>query len=88
MSERGAKHFAFISRSGADKPEATRLVESLHRSGASTQVFRADASDEEAVRRIVLKLNAEGPVRGAVHAATVLKVSLLSCFVRFRGSSD
>ncbi|MCJ1356960.1 MAG: hypothetical protein MMC33_006956 [Icmadophila ericetorum] len=73
MSERGAKHFAFISRSGADKPEATRLVESLHRSGASTQVFRADASDEEAVRRIVLKLNAEGPVRGAVHAATVLK---------------
>ncbi|KAL9127726.1 MAG: hypothetical protein Q9217_003456 [Psora testacea] len=73
MHERGAKHFAFLSRSGTDKPEAARLIEILKRSGAMPQVFRVDASDQEAVRRIVLELNVERPVRGAVHAATVLK---------------
>ena len=80
MNERGTKHFAFISRSGADKPEAARLVESLKRSGSTTQVFCADASDEEAVRRIVLELNNEGRIRGVIHAATVFKVTKLSCF--------
>lgn len=74
MNERGAKRFAFISRSGADKPDAARLVENLRESGATTQVFRADASDEEAVRRIVEELNANGGIRGVVHAATILKV--------------
>lgn len=88
MNERGAKHFAFISRSGADKPEAARLIDSIQKSGASTQVFRADASDEEAVRRVVLALNAEGSIRGVVHAATVLKVSVLSCIVHTSGGSD
>ena len=80
MNEQGAKHFAFISRSGADKPEAVHIVESLNRSGATTQVFRAHASDEEAVCRIVLELNNGGRIRGVVHAVTVLKVSGLSCF--------
>ncbi|KAL8735777.1 MAG: hypothetical protein Q9166_000641 [cf. Caloplaca sp. 2 TL-2023] len=73
MNERGAKHFAFISRSGADKPEAARLVERLQRSGATTQVYRADASDEEAVCRVVLDLKAKGQIRGVVHAATAFK---------------
>lgn len=77
MMERGARHFAFISRSGADKPEAADLVESLERSGASVKIFRADASDESAVRNVVLSLNAERPIRGAVIAAMVLKVCVL-----------
>ena len=83
MNERGAKRFAFISRSGADKPEAARLIERIQNSGASAQVFRADASDEEAMRRVVLALSAEAPIRGVVHAATVLKVSISASFVRF-----
>lgn len=82
MSERGAKHFAFLSRSGADKPEAAHLIESLKTSGALPQVFRADASNEEAVRRVVLELNAKRPIRGVVHAATVLKVSPCSIHLR------
>ena len=87
MNERGAKHFAFISRSGADKPEAARLIESIERRGATPQIFRADASDEEAIRRVVLALNAEHPIRGVVHAATVLRVSVLSGFVCISESS-
>lgn len=73
--ERGAKHFTFISRSGTDKPEAARLVKDIQLSGASTQVVRADASNEEDVARIVTSLQAERPIRGVVHAAMVLKVS-------------
>lgn len=80
MNERGAKHFAFISRSGAHKPEALRLVENLERSGATTQVFCADVSDEAAIRRVVLELTAKGKICGVVHAATTFKVSWRSWF--------
>ncbi|KAK7756196.1 Type I Iterative PKS [Diatrype stigma] len=74
MMERGARHFAFISRSGADKPEAARIVAAIERSeGASAKVYRADAADEEAVQQIVLSLQEERPIRGVVHAAMVLK---------------
>ncbi|KAI1826375.1 hypothetical protein F4861DRAFT_537222 [Xylaria intraflava] len=73
MTGCGARHFAFISRSGIDKPEAVRLVKDIQRSGASTQVLRADASDEEAITRIVASLQSERPIRGVVHAAMVLK---------------
>ena len=76
MMERGAKHFAFISRSGADKPEAARIVAGIEKfKETSAKVYRADASDEEAVRRIVLSLQEERPIRGVVHAAMVLRVS-------------
>ena len=78
MNERGAKHFAFISRSGTDKPDAAHLVASLEASGASTQMLRADASDQEAVHGIVSDLNAKTKIRGVVHAATVFKVSRLT----------
>ena len=77
MNNRGAKHFAFLSRSGTDKPEAACLIKNLENAGASPQVFHADASNENAVRQIVLELNAQRPVRGVVHAATVLNVSLI-----------
>ncbi|KAI1370878.1 hypothetical protein F4677DRAFT_464877 [Hypoxylon crocopeplum] len=73
MMEHGARHFAFISRSGADKPEAARLIENINASGASTRIFCADASDEEAVRQVVASLHAERPIRGVVHGAMVLK---------------
>ncbi|KAI0803477.1 hypothetical protein GGR55DRAFT_682621 [Xylaria sp. FL0064] len=73
MMERGARHFTFISRSGTDKPEAARLVADIEVSGASTQVVRADASNEEDIARIVSEIQAERPIRGVVHAAMVLK---------------
>jgi len=82
MMGRGAKNFAFISRSGTDKAEAAQLVESLKRSGASVEVLRADASNLTDVERVVSDLNAISPIRGVVHAAMVLQVTVssLSCF--------
>ena len=89
MMERGAKHFAFISRSGADKPEAARIVAGIEKfKGTSAKVYRADASDEEAVQRIVLSLQEERPIRGVVHAAMVLKVRCLFIFLGLSSFSD
>ena len=76
MLERGCRNFAFISRSGVDKPEAAKVVESIVKSGASAQVFRADATIESDVVKVVSAISALRPVRGVVHAAMVLQVSI------------
>ncbi|KAI0451165.1 hypothetical protein F5B21DRAFT_516907 [Xylaria acuta] len=74
MMEHGARHFAFISRSGASKPEAARVIASIQeRPGTSTRVYRTDASDEVAMQCVIYSLQAERPIRGVVHAAMVLK---------------
>ncbi|GAW25274.1 putative lovastatin nonaketide synthase [Rosellinia necatrix] len=74
MMEHGARHFAFVSRSGASKPEAARVIANIEKCpGTSTRVYRADASNEVAMQCIIYSLQAERPIRGVVHAAMVLK---------------
>ena len=81
MMEKGCTNFAFISRSGADKPEAAKVVESLKEEGASAQVFRADAGNEEEVAKVIAEVSATHPIRGVVHAAMVLQVSPLNVHI-------
>lgn len=76
---RGARHFAFLSRSGTDKPEASQLVKSLRKEGASVTVYRADAADEEEILKAIAQENSERPIRGVVHAAMVLNVRSSTC---------
>lgn len=73
MMELGARHFAFISRSGSDKPLATAVIKEIQDAGASTYVFRVDACDEAALRDVIAQVAAQRSVRGVVHAAMVLK---------------
>ena len=74
MLEKGAKRFAFVSRSGVDKPEAAQLVTSLADAGANVDVFRADASDNAEIAKVVAEVSAKHRIAGIVHAAMVLKV--------------
>ena len=74
MMERGCRSFAFISRSGADKPQAAQVLETLVKEGASVKVFRADVSNQREVADIVAELSASQTIRGVVHAAMVLQV--------------
>ena len=74
MMDRGCRNFVFISRSGADKPEAAEVVSNLLGAGASVQVFRADAADEKAVADVVSTVSSTTTIRGVVHAAMVLEV--------------
>ncbi|KAL8766527.1 MAG: hypothetical protein Q9209_006743 [Squamulea sp. 1 TL-2023] len=73
MMERGCQNFVFISRSGADKPEAAQVIESLNKAGASVRVFRADASNEKSVMSLIEEVSATQRIRGVVHAAMVLQ---------------
>ena len=75
MMERGCRNFSFISRSGADKAEAAQVVESLKQAGATVRIFRTDVSNEAEVAATILRIKAERPIRGVVHAAMVLQVS-------------
>lgn len=75
MMEKGCKNFAFLSRSGADKPEAAKVVELINDAGATAQVFRADATNDSDVATVVSAISAARPIRGVVHAAMVLQVS-------------
>ena len=78
MVSRGARHFIFLSRSGADKPEAAALVYELHELARSkypdlsVQVVRGDVSVREDVSRAISC--ATKPIKGVVQAAMVLKV--------------
>lgn len=74
MMENGCKNFAFVSRSGTDKPEAERVIELLKGNGASVQVYRADASNDAEMVKIVSELSKTRSIRGVVHAAMVLRV--------------
>uniref|UniRef100_A0A093UTY9 Lovastatin nonaketide synthase n=1 Tax=Talaromyces marneffei PM1 TaxID=1077442 RepID=A0A093UTY9_TALMA len=73
MLERGARDFVFLSRSGADKPEAAALVESIQKAGAKVQVFRGDAGIQADVDRAVSEVTATRHIRGVIHAAMVLQ---------------
>lgn len=74
MMTRGARQFVFLSRSGADKPEAAALVRQLQESyeDISIQVVRGDVSIRADVDRAVSM--ARSPIRGVVQAAMVLAV--------------
>lgn len=80
MVSRGARHFIFLSRSGADKPEAAALVEELHEirrsqyPDMSIQVIRGDVSIRDDVSRAISC--ATNPIKGVVQAAMVLKVRI------------
>ncbi|TAQ89187.1 hypothetical protein B7494_g2486 [Chlorociboria aeruginascens] len=73
MRSKGAKNFIFLSRSGADKPDAARVVDALLQSGATATVFRADASNEAEVAKVVAAVSATNTIKGVVHAAMVLQ---------------
>ena len=78
MVSRGARHFIFLSRSGADKPAAAELVNELHELARTeypdltVQVVRGDVSIREDVSKAIAC--ATKPIKGVVQAAMVLKV--------------
>ncbi|EQL00680.1 Beta-ketoacyl synthase [Ophiocordyceps sinensis CO18] len=76
MISRGARNFIFLSRSGADKPEAAALMADLRGMGQSQtcklslQVARGDVSRREDVAAAISL--ASTPIRGVIQAAMVL----------------
>ncbi|MFD4318780.1 type I polyketide synthase, partial [Streptomyces sp. NPDC058548] len=72
----GADHLVLVSRSGADGPEAARLVAEL---GTRVTVVACDVTDRRAVTELVARMSAEGhPIRSVLHAAGISRHASLA----------
>ena len=74
LAEHGAKHLAFISRSGASKPEAQKAIEELHSLGVDAVAYACDVADASALEATITKMSAEMPrIKGVIQSAMVLE---------------
>jgi NADP-dependent 3-hydroxy acid dehydrogenase YdfG len=76
MLSRGARHFSFLGRSGADKPAAAELIRSLEKAGAHITIVRGDVANKDSVDELVA--TAPKPVGGIVHAAMGIHEALFA----------
>jgi hypothetical protein len=80
MADRGARHFVFLSRSGAQKPEAQMLLNELElysqklHVDITVQIVRGDVSVREDVDKAVAA--AKMPIKGVIHAAAVFQARI------------
>ncbi|KAG9769377.1 putative polyketide synthase, partial [Aureobasidium melanogenum] len=74
----GARHLAFMSRSGDSKPEAKATVDQLENLGARIKVLRADVADQTAFRKAMEECEQEfPPIKGVIQMAMVLRDTLM-----------
>lgn len=74
----GARHIAFISRSGNNKPEAKNVVDQLTARGANVKVYRSDVADEASFLAAMKRCSEElPPIKGVIQMAMVLRDVLL-----------
>ncbi|KAF5867859.1 putative polyketide synthase protein [Botrytis fragariae] len=79
MLSRGARHFVFLGRSGSDKPEATKLIQTIRANGASAIVLKGDVSKASDVIKFVEAGRSSGKrIGGLVQASMGLKESIFS----------
>jgi NADPH:quinone reductase-like Zn-dependent oxidoreductase len=80
MMKKGARRFAFLSRSGTDGEQAAIVVQDVKKAGAEVQVIRGDVTIKKDVERAIKAIPSKYPLRGVVHAAMVLKVTNILLF--------
>lgn len=77
MAEHGARHIAFISRSGSAQPEAKKLITKLEECGVEAKAYAGDVSDKVHLRNILDEISESmPPIRGVIQGAMVLADSL------------
>ncbi|KAL4993011.1 hypothetical protein BDV10DRAFT_190367 [Aspergillus recurvatus] len=78
MVSRGARRFAFLGRSGLDKPAARELVQDLEALGAECRAIRGDVCHAPDVDAVTSAAADMGPIGGVVQAAMGLNEALFS----------
>ncbi|KAI1213169.1 KR domain-containing protein [Annulohypoxylon truncatum] len=76
MVLRGARHFAFLGRSGLDKSTARDLIQDLETLGAECVVIKGDVCNPKDAMRLIAAT--ERDIGGVVQASMGLKESLFS----------
>ncbi|KAI0096862.1 hypothetical protein GGR51DRAFT_489918 [Nemania sp. FL0031] len=73
MAEHGARHIAFISRSGGARPEAQEVLEKLQALGVDARPFAGDIADKSQLQAVLNEIaSAMPPIRGVIQGAMVL----------------
>ena len=76
MVSKGAKNLLIISRNAEAHPNTAALVHDAAEEGCHLQVLNCNVSSEESLVSLLCQVSASlPPIRGVVHAATVLEVS-------------
>ena len=75
MVDRGAKHLAFMARSGAERPAAARLIADIEARQIEVTVIKGDVAQKEEVEATIRRITQHRQLRGVVNAAMVLHVS-------------
>ncbi|MBI3779502.1 MAG: SDR family NAD(P)-dependent oxidoreductase [candidate division NC10 bacterium] len=78
MVEHGARHIVLMGRRGAHSLEAQERVEAMRRAGVEVVVEKADVGSPEQVARVLGHVETSmPPLRGVLHAAMVLRDSVV-----------
>lgn len=75
MVDHGAKHLAFMARSGAERPAATHLVSTIEARGVEVTILRGDVANSNDVKTAIQTITQHRRLSGVVNAAMVLNVS-------------
>ncbi|PCH00416.1 Acyl transferase/acyl hydrolase/lysophospholipase [Penicillium occitanis (nom. inval.)] len=77
LAQKGARHLAFVSRSGPASKNAISLTQELADMGVKTAIYAADVSDETAMTNMLAQCAAEmPPILGVIQSAAVLEDSI------------
>jgi NAD(P)-dependent dehydrogenase (short-subunit alcohol dehydrogenase family) len=77
MTQRGARHIVLLSRTGKVTSELEGLIKDSQSVDASIHVKQCDVANKASVATLVADLQKSlPPIRGIIHAAMVLKVSV------------
>lgn len=77
MAEHGARHLAFVSRSGLARQEAKDLVAKLTADGVEAKAYAGDVADKGQLRTIIDDITRKmPPIRGVIQGAMVLQDGL------------
>ncbi|SPJ84320.1 probable polyketide synthase [Fusarium torulosum] len=80
LVKNGAKHVAFLSRSGASSDATRRFVNSLKKQGVDARVYKADICDAKTLTEVVKRQIRKEmpPIKGVFQCAAVIKDSIFA----------
>ncbi|KAF3765315.1 hypothetical protein M406DRAFT_67771 [Cryphonectria parasitica EP155] len=76
MASHGARHLIFLSRSGAERPDAQEAVNALNAMGVHVAVYKCDVSNQASLEKTIQQCRDEmPPIKGVIHGGMVLRNS-------------
>ena len=77
LADHGARHLAFLSRTGRLSSQAQEVLDQLRRRNLHAAVYACDITDQEKLKETISKMRTEMPqVKGVIQAAMVLRDGL------------